>query len=295
MTWKITAKSRFPRAEDSCLISFNALGGGYVPHSHDFVEIVVVTAGKASHVVDERRYPVAAGDVYVIQGDTVHGFADATADFEIGNVMYRPDVLSFPYERLRMLPGYQALFVIEPARRRGGDFASRLSLDGEGMRGALERIKRLDDELKERAEGFECAVQACLLDLIVFLSRLYSGSGEGRNNGVLRLGETVAWMEKNFTRPTTVADLAERAGVSERHFLRVYKQAFGASPMRRLIELRVRRAAELLRAGRHTVADAALASGFNDSNYFTRQFRRIIGAAPKKYAMRLTEKARLLS
>lgn len=286
MTNRITADRRFSRADDICVITFDPLGKGYEAHSHDFVEIVLATCGHATHVIDSRGYQVAAGDIYVIQGDTTHGFVDATSDFEVCNVMYRPDAMSFPYNRLRAMPGYQALFVIEPARRRGGDFASRLRLDAEGLRGALDRIHRVDDELRRREEGFDCAVQAGLLDLTIFLSRQYSGGDERGGIGVLRLGETVAWMEKHFTMPITVGALAEQAGMSERNFLRIYRQTFRTSPIGRLIELRVRRAAELLHGGGVNVAEAAQASGFNDSNYFTRQFRKVMGLTPKRYAMR---------
>jgi len=57
----------------------------------------------------------------------------------------------------------------------------------------------------------------------------------------------------------------------------------GSSPIAHLIQLRVNRAATLLRQTGDSVTDIAFRVGFSDSNYFTRQFRRIMGRSPRAY------------
>jgi len=55
----------------------------------------------------------------------------------------------------------------------------------------------------------------------------------------------------------------------------------GASFTQRLLELRLRKAAELLaRAGGRRISDIAFACGFNDLAYFNRCFRRRFGLTP---------------
>ncbi len=283
MTHKISARQHFAREDDFCQINIHNLGGGFQRHSHDYVEIVIILGGHARHFINEKSYDVGSGDVYVLQGRQEHGFEGATGDFRVCNVMFRPELVSFPFGRLRTLPGYQALFVMEPARRSSSGFRSLLRLDSARLKEALEKVQRLRMEMDMRTPGFDCTGQAYLLELIVFLSRIYSSDSDTSKFGLLRFSEAIAWMEQNYVKHSTVKDLSGRAAMSERHFLRMFRKTFGTTPLEHLIRLRIRHAERLLQAGRHNITETAYASGFSDSNYFSRQFRRIAGMSPRQY------------
>ncbi len=283
MTYRISAKSHFARDGDFCQINVHNLVSGFPSHSHDYIEVVIILSGRAEHCINRKAYSVASGDVYVLQGNQEHGFQNTTSDFRLCNVMYRHELLAFPFDKLKTLPGYQALFVLEPARRCNSEFRSLLRLDGARLKEVLEKVHRLRHEMELRSPGFECAGQAYLLDLIVFLSRLYSTSSENPMAGLLRFSEAIAWMEENYLRQSSVEELARRAAMSERHFLRMFRKTFETSPLEHLIQLRIRRATELLQEGKHNITETAYKSGFSDSNYFSRQFRRITGMSPRQY------------
>ena len=81
-------------------------------------------------------------------------------------------------------------------------------------------------------------------------------------------------------------DLEELAGIahmSKRHFMRNFQAAIGNSPIAHLVQLRVNRAAALLRRSDHTITEVAFEVGFGDSNYFSRQFRKLLGVTPSEY------------
>ena len=65
--------------------------------------------------------------------------------------------------------------------------------------------------------------------------------------------------------------------------LRHFKQINGSSPKEYLIGLRINYACELLDSTQLSIGEIAFKSGFNDSNYFTRQFRRVTGRSPRDY------------
>jgi AraC family L-rhamnose operon transcriptional activator RhaR/AraC family L-rhamnose operon regulatory protein RhaS len=81
-------------------------------------------------------------------------------------------------------------------------------------------------------------------------------------------------------------DLASRAGMSPRSFVRAFRAATGLPPIAYLIQLRITRAAALLRTSREPVTEIAFRVGFSDSNYFTRQFVKLIGCPPRRYRQR---------
>jgi len=86
----------------------------------------------------------------------------------------------------------------------------------------------------------------------------------------------------SYAEPLTVDDLAKSAGMSRFHFSRLFREQAGEAPYRYLLRVRVRRAAELLRGGRHDVTEAALAVGFQDLGRFGRMFRRELGCRPSE-------------
>ena len=47
--------------------------------------------------------------------------------------------------------------------------------------------------------------------------------------------------------------------------------------------LRIQRAKELLQTGECSVTEASIASGFNDTSYFSREFKKVLGFSPKEY------------
>jgi len=65
--------------------------------------------------------------------------------------------------------------------------------------------------------------------------------------------------------------------------IRLFKQCFDTSPMDYIIRLRLLHACELLRETPASVGEIAYDVGFKDSNYFTRQFKHIIGRTPTQY------------
>ena len=79
-----------------------------------------------------------------------------------------------------------------------------------------------------------------------------------------------------------VRRLARVSGVSEAHFARSFKEAFGVPPHRYLVGVRLRRAAEALRRGTRVTA-AAQNSGFVNLGQFIRQFHRAHGVTPSRY------------
>ncbi len=86
-----------------------------------------------------------------------------------------------------------------------------------------------------------------------------------------------------------VERLARVSGVSEAHFARSFKAAFGLPPHRYLLTRRIERATTLLRDTEAPVTEIAFQTGWNSLGAFGRTFRDIVGESPG--AFRAREKA----
>jgi transcriptional regulator GlxA family with amidase domain len=83
-----------------------------------------------------------------------------------------------------------------------------------------------------------------------------------------------------------VSRLARVSGVSEAHFARSFKQAFGVPPHRYLLTRRIERAKALLRDTDMPILDIALDTGWNSLGTFGRVFRDVTGESPTELRAR---------
>lgn len=86
-----------------------------------------------------------------------------------------------------------------------------------------------------------------------------------------------------------VERLASVSGVSEAHFARSFKHAFGLPPHRYLLTRRIERAKALLRDTDMSITEIAFQTGWDSLGTFGRTFKDITGESPS--ALRGREKA----
>src|SRR3990170_6610618 len=79
-----------------------------------------------------------------------------------------------------------------------------------------------------------------------------------------------------------VSRLARVSGVSEAHFARSFKQAFGLPPHRYLLTRRIERATALLRDTDLSITEIAFQTGWNSLGTFGRTFRDVTGESPSE-------------
>lgn len=245
-------------------------------HGHaKFTELAVVTGGCAVHFNENDSYELMAGDCLVAAG--VHGYRECR-NFNLINIFFRVEGLPFSSDEAKKLAGYHLFF-----QPKNHDFRTRLRLSPTGMPRLLTWIEEMEGELRRREPGFEIAATALFMRMVCFLSREYARQGRKNPEEGLRVSEVVSHLERNYRENIRMKELAGIAGFSENQLYRVFRQATGHTPIDYLVRLRISRACGLLRQELHTISDIAFKVGFNDSNFFARQFRKITGTSPREY------------
>lgn len=256
--------------------------GTFAMHGHHFSELVVVLSGSGRHVTESETYRIGRGDVFVLNGPTRHAFED-TNRLKVCNIMYDPERFVRPHEDLNAAPGYQALFVLEPLHRETYGFRGRLQLGAGELVRVVSLLDALEHEQEACLQGFQSLLAAYFMQLVVLLSRYYSASPERPTRAMLRLADTLAYLEENYHRPLDLSDLADRANLSRNQFLRVFKKAFGTTPVTYLASRRIQEAQRLLEDTALSISQIAFDTGFSDSNYFSRRFYQLTGTSPRAY------------
>ena len=255
-----------------------------IEHSHDFSGLIVITSGHGIHQVENIEYPVSAGDAFLIQGHKKHYFP-SRQQLELFNVMYRSEQLALPFELLNKIPGYHAMFILEPDISNTA-FNSRLHLDRSALASCVEIMELIEHESVNQPPGYEARLIALLLELTVFLARKYSTTRNNSGKALLKLSKVFNLLETKFAHNWNLETIASQIGMSKSNLLLTFKKATGQSPIDYLIQLRIQKSMELLRNSDETISDIAFMVGFNDSNYFSRQFSKINGISPRAYRTR---------
>ena len=84
-------------------------------------------------------------------------------------------------------------------------------------------------------------------------------------------------------RDISLEELATASNMCESYFQRLFKEKYGVSPKRYIIQLKINHACDLLRLKRHTVTQIAELCNFSDVYFFSRQFKEYMGITPTQF------------
>ncbi|MDB5875291.1 MAG: transcriptional regulator, AraC family [Ramlibacter sp.] len=98
-----------------------------------------------------------------------------------------------------------------------------------------------------------------------------------------RLRRVDAYIRENLGTSISLEDIAREAGMSRFHLLRLFKDAYGETPYKRLTRLRIEQAQALLAGSRKAVTEIAFLCGYENPAHFASAFRRHVGVSPSVY------------
>jgi len=98
-----------------------------------------------------------------------------------------------------------------------------------------------------------------------------------------KLLRAVRHMKKNLANPLCLEEVAQEACLSKFHFCRLFKKHVGSSPMQFMVNLRIDKAARLLRCSDFKISSVAIQSGFANLSEFNKQFKKATGTTPSTY------------
>lgn len=92
------------------------------------------------------------------------------------------------------------------------------------------------------------------------------------------------YLEDNVDKRLTLADICRDNLVGRSYLQKVFREKTGGGAMEYFGIMKIQRAKELIREGRHNFTEIAALLGYNSIHYFSRHFKKVTGMTPSEYA-----------
>lgn len=140
------------------------------------------------------------------------------------------------------------------------------------------------------------AATAVARELVVFLRRTggqaqFSEPLKLQTRASDRLSSVCSWAANHLGADLSVTALAERAGLSERQFTRLFVASFAVPPAQYIAHLRLDAARTALSQPRASVDAVAQSVGFRSADGFRRAFEKRFGINPGEYRRRFSARS----
>ena len=286
---RFTRQGTYPLAFPSdcpVVLSFMEFTADYrvTPSHHDYFEITLVFEGRGRFSVENRHYPVSAGDLLLIGSREFHLLeASQGSPLKSVSIHFRPGFIH--------APGGPALDseYLSPFYYRTTSFSHQVASEDLPSGFLLDRIRRIHTAIQAGGETRVLAVKTYLADILLEVACHYQGLGgevvpqTRRVRDFERLREVFAFVRENCGERIRLSEVARMAHMTPNYFCRFFRTVSGSTFSEYVQRMRVDLATELLAEGVMSVTDVAYAAGFNSHSYFDRVFKHFKNVAPHEY------------
>jgi len=246
------------------------------PHSHNFVEMVIVLSGSMTHQIDGGTVIMKEGDVLLMNKHVTHSVSPSGKGDVAANILMCDGF----FEALAPELSGTALapFADENSKKEGRGMLLHYSTDGE--RTLQNLAENLILELTD-GSGREILRRTAALFLIKLSARarLLSHSSMPASGEQGRRAMIADYIREEY-RLASLSELSCRLGVSVPHLSRTVKELFGKSFKELLLDERIDRAEELLKRTDMPIGAVIRAVGYENRSYFHREFKKRKGSTP---------------
>ncbi len=241
-------------------------------------EIICVTQGELTLHINGTTYEASAGDMFFIQSGAILSLVEHSANcvyediiFDLHAIIGNDDVCLTYCKHL------------DDNTWRMDAYLGRNPL---GLREIFDKIMRASSKVS--SIGYELEIRGMVLQFIgqILQDGRWHTSEQLRDHDARAqkaVRAVLSLIEENYPRELTLAEMATAADLSPNYFCRYFKKIAGCSPVEYLIEYRINMAAYMLITTEDSIADVALACGFNDASHFIKFFRRRKNVTPRRY------------
>lgn len=257
----------------------------YPWHWHEELEIAYVSQGEINAFINGEHYLLHEGEGCFINRKILHSYSGQGAYSSLfPNILFSPSLLygsqdSVFWEKYVKKLVFSTDFthmVLQPSVPWQADI--------------LKKAETAVSAFQSPEYGYEFRIREILSDILLSLLRNKPDTPPEHVHSSLdlsRILDMLSYIQMHYTEEIRLEQIAASASLSPRSCLRCFKNIIGASPMQYIIDLRIRKARQLLIQTDLSILEISASCGFQDQSYFIKTFRQKTGTTPLKFRKQL--------
>ena len=143
----------------------------------------------------------------------------------------------------------------------------------------LEMFKAIEEMRFTKGIGYKLCCRSMVQMLIYYMLIEHLETAKTAQD----LQASIEYIENNYDKKISIQTLASIAGISQSHYRRKFKQAYGVAPNEYINKLRIEKAKDMLKSNMFTQSEIANLCGFENVYYFSRVFKKFTKIPPGSY------------
>lgn len=253
---------------------------------HGYFEVLYLCSGSANCHIQDRLLPFNEGDLAIIGSTLYHRIeCQSSQPITIAALFFEPDLI-------RCDGASDSAEYLTPFLLQDENFPHVVPAETGIPRQVLDLMLSIRSEHPVSSPRSRLALKTYLKMLLMLLVNHYApyaGTVETyirQQHNIERLRPLFRYLGDNCDSSIQVREAARICGMSESHFMSLFKRVTGLSFVTYVNHFRIERAQALLSKTDESMASISQQVGFCDQSYFGTVFRRIVGITPATYRRR---------
>ncbi len=254
-------------------------------HYHDFNKIIVFISGNVTYLIEGKAYRLKPWDILFVSSHEVHKpIIDSMEVYERIIIWVNPVFLTKHNTRECNL---LTCFELASSQKH-----NLMRLDQKKIGNIKTTLVKLNDACKSKEFGSGILKNSILLQLIIFLNRLFLGTENTENQSDVEYDKSIedilSYINDNLNEDLSIDYISSKFFVSKYYLMHKFKNQTGYTIHNYILQKRLIKANTLIKKG-EAVSEVYLKCGFGDYSNFIRAFKKMFGLPPKKYYKALIE------
>jgi len=251
---------------------------------NDLVVTSMLRGKKVMHLFDDPSFDYLPGETVMIPSNV-----EMKIDFPEASVQNPTQCLALTIDQTKINDTLQ--FLNERYPKEGANQFWQLTYQNYYFYNNLELATTMNKLIKEcmsTSVTKDILADLTLQELLIRI--IQTQTAKSINDGVFTnpdspINEILEYIRLNIRENISLKKLSETACMSTTSFSRFFKRELGMSPIEFVINEKIRHAKQLLKNPAIQINEVCYMSGFEDSNYFIRIFKKYEGITPKQYQL----------
>lgn len=248
-------------------------------HWHEQIEFIFMKEGSINIICNGNSNIATAGDLIIINPNDVHHLQSRSDYVNFDCLIFDLSMIKnsitdrTDYDYVQPLLDNQLVF----------NHIAPITQEMEFCKSSIAQLYNSNNPLKS------LLIKSRLYELIyqVFNKQPYTeltpNKIQKRNYNLKLIQNIIIYLNKNYTESINVKEIATLFNISYHHLCHLFKEYTNSSIIQYITTVRVDKSLSHLKYSDSSISEIAGLVGYDDANYFSRTFKKVMNMSPKEY------------